>query len=94
MDNKEASRLFKLLSDESRIKIIKALYSEKEICACQLLEALDCTQPTLSHHMKVLTDSDLVKARKDWKWTHYSINKEKFKDLMLFFDETSKKDSK
>lgn len=45
-----------------------------EKCACVLLEQLKITQPTLSHHMKILTESGVVSARKDGKWTYYSIS--------------------
>jgi len=45
-----------------------------EKCACVLLEKLNITQPTLSHHMKILVDSGIVSARKEGKWTHYSIS--------------------
>ena len=47
-----------------------------EKCACKLLEALQCTQPTLSHHMKILCDSGLVVGRKEGKWMYYSISAE------------------
>ena len=54
----------------------------KAICACELLEMVNCNPFTLSHHMKILTDSGLVIARIDWKWVHYSINKEKVELLI------------
>ena len=43
-----------------------------------------CNQSTLSHHMKTLVDCGLVIARKDWKWVHYSLNKEKINILIKF----------
>ena len=46
-----------------------------EKCACKLLEELNISQPTLSHHMKILCDAGIVVGRKEGKWTHYSINK-------------------
>ena len=52
-------------------------FSNTFVYPSQLLEMVNCNQSTLSHHMKILTDSGLVIARKDWKWVHYSINKEK-----------------
>lgn len=85
MEIKEAKELFKVLADESRLTIVKALSKTEEICACKLLAMVNCTQPTLSHHMKVLADSGLVKARKDWKWIHYSLDKKKLYKLMSFF---------
>jgi ArsR family transcriptional regulator len=45
-----------------------------EKCACVLLEQLEIAQPTLTHHMKILVDSGIVTARKEGRWTHYSIS--------------------
>ena len=59
----------KALGDPNRMEIVKML-SDQEKCGCKLLEKFDITQPTLSHHMKILVDSGLVKDRKEGKW-HY-----------------------
>ena len=75
MDIKKASELFKALGDENRILILQLL-SGGEKCACQLLKELQITQPTLSHHMKILCDSSLVISRKEGKWSYYSISQE------------------
>ena len=64
--------VFKALSDENRIRIFKMLRSGEK-CACKLLEELNISQPTLSHHMKILCDAGIVTGRKEGKWTHYSI---------------------
>lgn len=74
---KEYANMFKAIGDETRLFILKKLITNDELCACELLEMVTCNQSTLSHHMKILTDSGLVIARKDWKWVHYSIKKEK-----------------
>ncbi|MCC8157811.1 MAG: metalloregulator ArsR/SmtB family transcription factor [Phascolarctobacterium sp.] len=66
-------KIFKALGDENRLKILVMLKSG-ELCACKILDDLHIGQPTLSHHMKVLTEAGLVIARKEGKWTHYSIN--------------------
>lgn len=68
------SNVFKALADENRLEIVKML-SGGELCACRILENLDLTQSTLSHHMKILCDSKLVTSRKEGKWTHYSLSK-------------------
>ena len=68
----EIACLFKALSDENRIRILKLLRSGEK-CACKLLEELNISQPTLSHHMKILCDAGIVTGRKEGKWTHYSI---------------------
>ncbi len=75
MSELDIALLCKALSDANRLKIVQML-AEGEKCACKLLEAFSITQPTLSHHMKVLCDIDLVKARKDGRWSHYSLNRE------------------
>ena len=72
-DEKRTASLFKALCDENRIRILKLLQSGEK-CACVLLDDLQITQPTLSHHMKILCDSDIVVGRKEGKWTYSSIS--------------------
>lgn len=62
----------KALSDENRLRILQMLRSGEK-CACKLLEELNITQPTLSHHMKILCDCGLVRGRREGKWMHYSM---------------------
>ena len=69
----EIVRVFKALSDENRIRILKQLKGGEK-CGCELLEALQITQPTLSHHMKILCDCGIVKSRREGKWMHYTID--------------------
>lgn len=85
MEINEIAKIFKVLSDESRIKVVLELMKTDELCACKLLELVDCRQSTLSHHMKLLVDSGIVNSRKDWKWTHYSINKERINEIEGIF---------
>ncbi len=70
----------KALSDPNRLVIIDFL-NDGERCACKILEQLQISQPTLSHHMKILNDAELIHCRKDGKWIHYSVNRDKFKEL-------------
>ena len=72
-DEKKAAVIFKAFCDENRIRIIRLLQTGEK-CACELLEELNVTQPTLSHHMKILCDSGVVESRKEGKWTHYKIS--------------------
>ena len=69
----DVSLICKALGDSNRLRIVVPLL-EGEMCACRLLEQFSITQPTLSHHMKVLCDCDLVNVRKEGKWSHYSLN--------------------
>ena len=75
MEDKKGAIVFKAFCDENRVKILEMLKTGEK-CACKLLEALNVTQPTLSHHMKILCDSGIVVGRKEGKWTHYSISPE------------------
>jgi len=75
--------LFKAISDETRLKIIDML-SCGGMCACDILEEFSITQPTLSYHMKILSDSGLVNAVRDKSWVRYTLNKENADDAMSF----------
>lgn len=75
LNTKKTAVVFKAFCDENRIRILQLL-QEGEKCACELLEKMNITQPTLSHHMKILCDSGIVAGRKDGKWMHYSISEE------------------
>ena len=71
-EEKKIVALFKAMADENRVRILKLLHSGEK-CACILLEDLQIAQPTLSHHMKILCDVELVQGRKVGKWMYYSI---------------------
>lgn len=71
----KVAAVFRALGDESRMKIIRLL-SEKELCAAELLESVGVVQSTLSHHMKVLTETGVVACRKEGKKVFYSIRYE------------------
>ena len=73
--------VFKALADENRLHVVEILAGRGETCACELLDELDVTQPTLSHHMKILRSSGLIASRKEGKWMHYSLVPEKFTEL-------------
>jgi ArsR family transcriptional regulator len=77
MENRHTNnaKVFKAFCDEKRLHIIEQLQSGEK-CACVLLENLNISQPTLSHHMKILCESGIVTGRKEGKWTHYSISSE------------------
>ena len=83
MDSEQAALVCKALGDTNRMQIVQSL-TGGELCACELLEQFSITQPTLSHHMKILCDSGLVDSRRDGKWTHYSLNCTMFKEFKLF----------
>ena len=65
--------LFKLLSDESRLRIIMMLYHQ-ELCVCQLTGILELSQPTISKNLSKLRDLNLVKDTRKEKFVFYSLN--------------------
>ena len=69
------SKVFKAFCDENRLQILEMLQGGEK-CACHLLEEMQISQSTLSHHMKILCESGVVKGRKEGKWTHYSIDED------------------
>ncbi|OPJ62935.1 ArsR/SmtB family transcription factor [Clostridium oryzae] len=83
MNYDENAKIIKALADANRLKIIDML-SCGEKCACDILEHFDFTQPTLSHHMKVLMDCELINCRKEGLWSYYSLNSTNCNKLMLF----------
>lgn len=89
MNENQIATLCKALGDENRVKIIQLL-TKGELCACHILEAFNITQPTLSHHMKILSECNLVNGRKDGKWMHYSINYKTFCEFQIAIDEICK----
>jgi len=72
-ESKRRGRFFKALGDESRQRVISLLLL-REMCVCELMTALDMTQPTTSHHLKILEDAELVQSRRDGKWMYYRID--------------------
>jgi ArsR family transcriptional regulator len=71
----EYIKVFRAFSDENRVRVLELLRGGEQ-CACVLLEDLQISQPTLSHHMKILRDSGIVKDRRAGKWTYYSFNED------------------
>lgn len=90
IDEKKIPIIFKAFCDENRINIINQLLTGEK-CACVLLENLHISQPTLSHHMKILCDSEVVIGRKEGKWMHYSISKEGLQVVINYLNELMKK---
>ena len=68
----ELVRVMKALSDPGRVGIVKLLCG-RELCACEIIDALGLAQPTVSRHMKVLADAGLITGRKVGPWVHYRL---------------------
>jgi ArsR family transcriptional regulator, arsenate/arsenite/antimonite-responsive transcriptional repressor len=78
LDDDEAratARLFKALSDPARVRIVNLLArSDDPVCACELTPALGLSQPTVSHHLKKLTDAGLIEREQRGKWAYFSLD--------------------
>ena len=79
---KQHSKIFKALSDQTRLKIIRLL-SGRDMCVCEIMVALDMTQPTASHHLNILENVDLVDYRREGKWIFYGLTNP---DILAYLD--------
>ena len=86
---KELALQFKALSDENRIRIINYLW-DGEKSARRLLELMDISQSTLSHHMKILGDSGIVVGRKVGTWVFYKMSPEGVKGMQDYLSYLAK----
>ncbi|MFC1494007.1 ArsR/SmtB family transcription factor [Thermodesulfobacteriota bacterium] len=69
---KDFIKVMKALSDPNRVKIVKML-QHKTMCVCEMREPLQIAQPSVSKHLKILEDADLVASRKDGQWVDYYL---------------------
>lgn len=77
----DLSKMFKLFSDETRLRIICAILNQ-ELCVCDLCELLDLNQSTVSHQLQLLRSSKLVKYRKEGKQVYYSLEDEHIESII------------
>ena len=76
-DAQATARLFKALGDPARVRIVNLLAtSDEPVCVCELTPAVGLAQPTVSHHLKRLTDAGLLEREQRGKWAFFSINPE------------------
>ncbi|WP_125763556.1 ArsR/SmtB family transcription factor [Levilactobacillus mulengensis] len=85
MDDAAYVAALKAMADENRLKII-SLLSQGTLCACDILDHFNFTQPTLSHHMRVLADAGIVTSYKEGKWKHYTLSED---FAAAFFQQTT-----
>lgn len=79
---KDLVQVFKLLADETRLKILFFLGREKELHVSALCERLGQSQPAVSHHLALLRVAGLIEPRRDGKHNFYSIQQQRFHELM------------
>ena len=69
----ETAQRFKALADPTRVAIVNRLGCCEEVCVCELNAAFDLSQPTISHHLKLLREAGLVDVRRRGTWAYYRL---------------------
>lgn len=72
---RKAVKVFRALSDETRIRLIKLLEGAGEVCVCDIMKAMDISQTRASRNLNILKEAGLVSDRRDRHWIYYSVNK-------------------
>ncbi len=98
---KKITRVLKALADENRVRILCLLKEKENLCVCEIREIIGLSQPTISSHLKILENNELISFDKEGKWVNYSINsyldvriKQIISSILLFLktDDEVKKD--
>jgi len=81
------AKMFKALADPARLRLLSLITSaDGEVCVCDLTTAFDLTQPTISHHLKVLREAGLVGSERRGTWVYYWARPENLKQLSVLLD--------
>ena len=88
MNAKMVEKISKALSDPNRLLILKELKKQKNCLYCaDLDDVVDLTQPSISHHLKILTDIDLVTSEKEGRFVKYKLNDKILSDYIGYLEE-------
>lgn len=82
---KDMLDFLKLLADETRLKIIMLL-SRRDMCVCEIMAELGMSQPAVSHHLRILKKSGIVRDDKDGRWVFYSLHENVFTQRLAYID--------
>ncbi len=80
------ARVFKALADPTRIAIVHRLSGAESVCVCELTDAFELSQPTISHHLKQLRDAGLVESERRGTWAHYRLVPDALEQLRAVFE--------
>ena len=72
-EREELAARFKALADPTRVAIVNSLSGADEVCVCNLTATFDLSQPTISHHLKILRDAGLVESTRRGTWAYYRL---------------------
>jgi ArsR family transcriptional regulator len=86
--------LFRALGDPARVRILNALATtDGPVCVCELVDPLGLSQPTVSHHLKKLTDAGLLERERRGRWAYYSLDPEAASTLAALIDLNADKEA-
>jgi ArsR family transcriptional regulator len=77
----ELAARFKALADPTRVAIVNRLAAAPEVCVCDLTESFELSQPTISHHLRILREAGLVEAARRGTWAYYRLVPEAVESL-------------
>jgi ArsR family transcriptional regulator len=81
VDRNELAARFKALADPTRVAIVNCLSAADEVCVCNLTDTFDLSQPTISHHLKILREAGLVESSRRGTWAYYRLVPEAIESL-------------
>ncbi len=84
-------QILKAMADQNRFRILMMLM-ERPLCVCEMLEILNIAGGTLSNHLKILTNADLINSTKSGRWIIYAISSQKAESFIRFFEEKTADD--
>jgi ArsR family transcriptional regulator len=84
----ELARGFSALADPVRLRVLSLLAGSEagEVCVCDFVDPLGKSQPTISHHLKILSEAGLVRGDRRGKWVWYSLDRDRLAELRAAID--------
>ena len=77
--------LLKAVAHPARLQLLSIISSEGEACACDLTAPIGLSQPTVSHHLKILTEAGLIEREQRGQWAWFAVNKSRMNDISSLF---------
>ncbi|MBC8421400.1 MAG: metalloregulator ArsR/SmtB family transcription factor [Actinobacteria bacterium] len=71
---KNIEKIIKALADKNRLRMVYLLNEKQDLCVCEITDIIGLSQPTISSHLRLLENADLVESDKDGLWVNYNIN--------------------
>jgi ArsR family transcriptional regulator len=84
-DAENLARILKAVAEPARLQLLALIRSAGERCACDLTEPVGLSQPTVSHHLKVLTDAGLISREQRGQWAWFRAEEDRIRDLARLF---------